>query len=269
LDVVGAEGASGTNRIDDIIIAGDPIEITTDTDGDGISDNQDNCPGVANPNQEDTNGNGLGDACDICGDSNLIAPEECDNGAENGNVCTAAYNQTCNYCSVSCQNVIVAGPHCGDGEINSGEECDDGNLADHDSCSAACTSEVPQNNGQIKGYVFYDANRNQKWDSYFQGEFKLGRWLVFLDTNQNHFFNRNEKWTLTGSQTPATFGQYYFDQLPLGKYQVCETLPLGWFSSAANKSHCQQAEISSDNLSPEINFGNYFGFRWFYPYNKR
>lgn len=35
-----------------------------DTDGDGIPDGVDNCVNVANPDQLDTNGNGVGDACD-------------------------------------------------------------------------------------------------------------------------------------------------------------------------------------------------------------
>jgi len=34
-----------------------------DNDGDGVSDDADNCPGVANPDQLDTVGNGVGDAC--------------------------------------------------------------------------------------------------------------------------------------------------------------------------------------------------------------
>jgi hypothetical protein len=36
----------------------------TDSDGDGILDTSDNCPNVANPNQEDADSNGEGDACD-------------------------------------------------------------------------------------------------------------------------------------------------------------------------------------------------------------
>jgi Thrombospondin type 3 repeat len=35
-----------------------------DTDGDGVCDNVDNCPAVANPGQQDSNGNGIGDACE-------------------------------------------------------------------------------------------------------------------------------------------------------------------------------------------------------------
>lgn len=37
-----------------------------DTDDDGILDNVDNCPGVQNPDQEDDDEDGVGDACDNC-----------------------------------------------------------------------------------------------------------------------------------------------------------------------------------------------------------
>ena len=39
-----------------------------DTDGDGVVDGSDNCPGDANPGQEDNDGDGLGNACDLCPD---------------------------------------------------------------------------------------------------------------------------------------------------------------------------------------------------------
>jgi len=42
-----------------------------DTDGDTVPDSCDNCPETVNPWQEDSNGNGIGDACDyLCGDAN-------------------------------------------------------------------------------------------------------------------------------------------------------------------------------------------------------
>jgi len=37
-----------------------------DSDGDGLLDIEDNCPGVANPDQSDTDGDGVGDVCDNC-----------------------------------------------------------------------------------------------------------------------------------------------------------------------------------------------------------
>jgi hypothetical protein len=36
----------------------------TDTDGDGVPDSSDNCPGTSNPGQQNNDGDSLGDACD-------------------------------------------------------------------------------------------------------------------------------------------------------------------------------------------------------------
>ncbi|MEM1319377.1 MAG: T9SS type A sorting domain-containing protein [Bacteroidota bacterium] len=43
-----------------------------DNDGDGVCNNVDNCPNTPNPNQADTDGDGLGDACDTP-DNNCVA----------------------------------------------------------------------------------------------------------------------------------------------------------------------------------------------------
>lgn len=67
--------------------AGD-IDIDTDPDGDGLPDGQDNCPSHYNPEQEDADGDQVGDACD-----DAFGPceheddcEDCRNCAEE-NVC--------------------------------------------------------------------------------------------------------------------------------------------------------------------------------------
>jgi len=47
-----------------------------DTDSDGVSDGEDNCPGTPNPDQQDADADGLGDACDNC--SNTYNPDQQD-----------------------------------------------------------------------------------------------------------------------------------------------------------------------------------------------
>ena len=39
-------------------------DTTADSDGDGVADDADNCPNVANADQADADGDGVGDACE-------------------------------------------------------------------------------------------------------------------------------------------------------------------------------------------------------------
>jgi len=46
-----------------------------DSDGDSVDDNEDNCPGIANQDQENVDGDAFGDACDSDIDGDAVANE--------------------------------------------------------------------------------------------------------------------------------------------------------------------------------------------------
>lgn len=78
-----------------------------------------------------------------CGNGVVDFPEECDDGAGNGN--------SPDQCRPSCKL-----PTCGDGIKDSGEGCDDGNKLDGDGCSAGC--QLPCNGGWIYDGVCLKSN---------------------------------------------------------------------------------------------------------------
>jgi hypothetical protein len=70
-----------------------PVELAPDTDGDGISDSNDNCLLITNPNQENTDSDSAGDACDAFpNDANESVDADGDGVGNNSDNCPIAAN---------------------------------------------------------------------------------------------------------------------------------------------------------------------------------
>jgi hypothetical protein len=76
-----------------------------------------------------------------------------------------------------------------------------------------CASTVPT--GTITGVVFNDLNHNAVRDT---GEPGLPGYRIFLDINHDGLCGKKDAWTRASST-----GRYTFSNVPIGKYQLCET----------------------------------------------
>lgn len=106
-----------------------------DCDGDGLLNAADNCPGVANPGQEDGDGDGDGDHCDNC--ISTANPTQLDEDADGvGNACD------------NCPNVVNSSQQNADGDAY-GDACDPcpNNPSVWCPCNCVCHAD-PECNGE-------------------------------------------------------------------------------------------------------------------------
>lgn len=103
----------------------------SDTDDDGVCDSNDNCRVKVNPGQEDGDGDGVGNACDVCADNRDSLDEDRDGVPDGCDDCVG----TAAECSVAI---------CGDGMVTSGERCDPAiALGSTGACPIGCDNSDP------------------------------------------------------------------------------------------------------------------------------
>jgi hypothetical protein len=69
-------------------------EVNSDADGDGISDEEDNCPNTANNSQSDYDGDGLGNACDSDIDNDgILNDDDCAPLNDNNSLCSGCLDE--------------------------------------------------------------------------------------------------------------------------------------------------------------------------------
>jgi len=112
--------SSGTQAVRQVVGA------CTDVDGDEVQDQIDNCPGVANNDQTDGNGDGVGDVCeDGCGNGVIDVGEECDGSDFGSATCTTeGFDDGFLSCTSSCTIDTSACSDCGNGVREGNEACD-------------------------------------------------------------------------------------------------------------------------------------------------
>jgi hypothetical protein len=102
------------------------LGVCSDVDTDDVQDQIDNCPGVANNDQTDANGNGIGDVCETgCGNGFIDGTEQCDGSDLGGATCSGqGFDGGTLSCTSSCTFDTSDCAQCGNGVREGSEACD-------------------------------------------------------------------------------------------------------------------------------------------------
>jgi hypothetical protein len=133
-----------------------------DVDEDGYLDYRDNCPNISNPNQEDSDGDGNGDLCDLCpgyndnlDDDGDSAPNDCDNCPGYDDNADADNDGLADDCD-NCPNGSNPGQEDGDAD-GIGDVCD--NCPEHYNPGQEDGNE--NNVGDVCDYICGDTNNDR------------------------------------------------------------------------------------------------------------
>ena len=167
----GGCGCGGGSILINFTDQGDSFQYADDFDDDGVEDGQDNAPFNFNPDQVDTDGDGIGDAADFC--PNAAAPggiqrdtdgdgqgDECDDDADNDGIANASDN---------CPLIINPAPQAdtdGDGD---GDACDDNDDGDGcvdavDNCPLIAAGNCTDTGAVIPSECFADQDADEVTD---------------------------------------------------------------------------------------------------------
>ncbi len=211
----------------------------SDTDQDGVGDNSDNCVTVANPNQEDADANGIGDACEGNNDyDNDGIPNDVDNcpntsNSDQANLDNDSLGDVCdpdidgdgidNDQDVFPRDSSESSDNDNDGIGDNADSDDDNDGVPDIDDDCPYVSGTPAENGCLYEITSFDQEALQVvvQSETCEGE-ENGSFVVTID---------NEDYTFTVSLNGNVVGSANYDNafeqnnLARGSYQVCLTVP--------------------------------------------
>ena len=123
--------------------------------------------------------------------------------------------------------------------------------------NGALTGDCPNNySASIQGLKYEDINGNGEHD--FREPY-LNGWTMFLDENYNHVLDAGEQSTITAYDESLGDGVFWFKNLPLGDYVVCEVMQDNWAQTDPGNPQTPECIESTLTYNGQICDGHDFG----------